>query len=47
MSQYVGKPKQRKLLGRWRRRCEDNIKSALKQRGFEIEGCINIAKMRV
>jgi hypothetical protein len=33
----------KKHFGRWSR-CENNIKIVLKQRGFEVVGCIHIAQ---
>jgi hypothetical protein len=37
---FVGKPEGKRSLGRLRRRCEDNIRMDLRERGCEYVGFI-------
>jgi hypothetical protein len=42
----VGKPEGRRLLGRPRRRCQDNIRRGLKEIGWGGMDCIDLAQDR-
>jgi hypothetical protein len=42
----IGKPEEKRLFGRPRRRCEDNIRMDLRELGWEDEDWIHLAQDR-